>query len=312
MGFIAAGIGVAALGVGAAVMGYVTAPKRAPKFNYREAYKGLDEYMESSLGAYSQVNAPAFSGDASYNPVNAVNYGNQAINFNIQNMDAFGDMASASNERALSDRISALDVISPQWQAQRDQADKTNMALQKGEIPLDVQQNMARSSAYQSFQAGYSGSPSGRQGTLARDLGLTSLSLSQMGQLNSQSWLKTNSEIAMPDQVSSADMMENIGFDAKLTTGTAITNAGATTATQVGNLDRRQQANQAASTFGLQKAAAVSDIFGDRLNVKLAMESQKLADKQAQTEMTQKANAALWGGIGSSIGSGAGMAFGGI
>lgn len=306
MGFIAAGAG-AVLGIGAAVGGYLMAPKTAPKFDYKGALKDLKSYTNKSLGTLSGVQIGAYGGDATYNPVDAVTTGNQAINFNMANMGNYGAMAQQSNDYALNDKLKALDTISPDWQSQRDQAAKNNNALLHGEIPLDVQQSMARNSAYQSFQSGYSGSPSGRQGTLARDLGMTSLGLQQLGSNDAQNWLKTNNAIAMPDQVSASDMMKQIGFDANLTTNTALTNEKALTETQLQNTQNRTQYNQYATGSQLQKAGLAIGIYGDEMNGKNAVRSQKLADQQAQTEMTGAANAALWGGIGSSVGGAMGM-----
>lgn len=59
---------------------------------------------------------------------------------------------------------------------------RTNNALAKlrGEIPLDVQQQIARSAAAKSLEGGYGGSGAGRN-LLARDLGLTSLDLTGQG-----------------------------------------------------------------------------------------------------------------------------------
>jgi len=59
---------------------------------------------------------------------------------------------------------------------------RTNNAMAKlrGEIPLDVQQQLARSSAARSLEGGYGGSGMARNLT-ARDLGLTSLNLTGQG-----------------------------------------------------------------------------------------------------------------------------------
>src|SRR5947208_4658536 len=52
--------------------------------------------------------------------------------------------------------------------------------LLRGEIPKDVQEQIQRTSAYQSLSAGTAGSPMSR-GLTARDLGLTSLNLINQG-----------------------------------------------------------------------------------------------------------------------------------
>lgn len=312
MGFIAAGIGSAAVGVGSSLLGYFLTDKSTPRYNYKAADKALNNYMGATTDFWGQVaNLNVSAGEATYQNIDPTQTANQAMNWNAENLDNFAFLASSMNQSALDDKNAMLDSQMPGWDTQRDIASKANTALLKGEIPLDVQQQMARTSAYQSFQSGYSGSPSARQGVLARDLGLTSLGLQQMGQSNAQSWMKTIDEVAMPDQVGSEDIMGMLGMNAQLTTSTALTNSAAQTDTQLANIGNTLKADMFNVQTDVQAATALTDIYGTQLSTKLALESQKLADQQKQKDTNNAATSSLVSGIGSSLSGGLGSMFGG-
>lgn len=74
-----------------------------------------------------------------------------------------------------------------------------------GQIPSDVQQQLQDSTAAQALAGGYGGS--GAHGNLvARDLGLTSLNLTQQGLSSMESWTKTAASIYEPSMISVGSM----------------------------------------------------------------------------------------------------------
>lgn len=304
MGLIA-GIGGIVGGIGGSLMSYFTSPSSTPTYDYKATERQLGTWMNRSLDTYSDIDSVT-AGQASYNYVDPTKTGQQSVNFNLQNQSNYDWMASSSNQNALKDKLGALNAIAPQWQNQQEIADKTNMALMKGEIPMDVQQQLARTNAYKSLQGGYSGSDSARQGTLARDLGLTSLGLTSLGQTQADNWLKTMNEIAMPDQVSSKDIMDSIGFNADLTTRTALENERVATDTQLKNAGLKLDADK----FNVESQFAIADatqnVWDTELAVRTQLESQKLADKTGQFQYSNERNSNLWGGIGNSLSSGLG------
>jgi len=272
-----AGAGVSLIG---GWLGGSSSPK-TPKFNYGKARENLAGYMDSSFDLYEN-----FDPTVNAERVNGVDGATQALNFNAQNLDNYQNMASTMNQGAMEDRLKMVQEFAPQWANQRDIADKSNMAMMKGEIPLDAQQATARSNAYKSFQSGTSGTVSGRDGLLARDLGMTSLNLIQRGQDNAQSWLRTNKEIAMPSQVGAGDVMSAIGFNS----GTAI-------GTMEGNANRKLSADQISKTNEWNKMQGVQDIYGTQLESENALLSQQLTDEWGKLQGSQAQNQNMLSGI---------------
>lgn len=262
IGSIGGPVGAAAGGIIGGILGLFGGEEDTPKYNYAEAKKNLANYMGKSFDLYKDFDTQVVA-----EKVDATKAGNQALNWNAKNMGNFQNMASSMNQGAVQDRLKMLKEISPQWENQRNIADKSNMAMMKGEVPLDVQQAMARSNAYKSFQSGTSGSASAREGTLARDLGITSLGLVQRGQENAQNWLKTNQEIAMPDQVGAGDIMKNLGFDARFSSGV-----------MEGNANRELTADTTSKTYEWNKMQGIQDIYGTELETQNALLSQQLTD----------------------------------
>lgn len=80
-----------------------------------------------------------------------------------------------------------LEQILPGYSELISEGTQNALSLIKGEVPEDVQQSLQRSSAFKSLMGGYGGSPMSRALT-ARDLGRTSLDLTQMGENSAQRW----------------------------------------------------------------------------------------------------------------------------
>lgn len=95
--------------------------------------------------------------------------------------------AARGNLANLPDVQALLEKILPGYgEMIKSGADSTN-ALLRGEIPQDVQDSIRRSSAFKSLQGGYGGSGMSKALT-ARDLGRTSLDLTQLGANAAQRW----------------------------------------------------------------------------------------------------------------------------
>lgn len=78
-------------------------------------------------------------------------------------------------------------------------------SLLKGEIPTDVSQAVESATAARSIGGGYGGSGMGRNLT-ARDLGLTSLDLTQRGLSSAENWMRTMTSIYAPSMLNVSSM----------------------------------------------------------------------------------------------------------
>jgi hypothetical protein len=89
-------------------------------------------------------------------------------------------------------------------------------SLTGGKIPTDVSDAVQNSAAARSLGTGTAGGGMGRN-LVARDLGLTSLALTQQGLSAAESWMKTSQELYAPTQISLSSMfvspMQQAGFD---------------------------------------------------------------------------------------------------
>lgn len=95
--------------------------------------------------------------------------------------------AARGNLANMPDIMALLEKILPGYGEMVAQGSKNTLSLLKGEIPKDVQAAIQRSSAFKSLQGGYGGSSMARALT-ARDLGRTSLDLTEMGGNAAQRW----------------------------------------------------------------------------------------------------------------------------
>jgi len=98
-----------------------------------------------------------------------------------------------------------LENVIPNYRAITGQISQNIASLTAGEVPTDVSEALQRSTAAQSLAGGYGGTESGRN-LFARDLGLTSLDLTQRGLASAESWMKTANSIYKPGQFNVASM----------------------------------------------------------------------------------------------------------
>jgi hypothetical protein len=98
-----------------------------------------------------------------------------------------------------------LEHVIPNYRAITGQISQNIASLTAGEVPTDVSEALQRSTAAQALSGGYGGTESGRN-LFARDLGLTSLDLTQRGLASAESWMKTANTIYKPGQFNVASM----------------------------------------------------------------------------------------------------------
>lgn len=93
---------------------------------------------------------------------------------------------------------------------------KNIQSLTAGEIPQDVQEAVTRGAAGRALSGGYGGTQAGNN-LVARDLGLTSLGLTQQGLSSAESWMKTMDSLYAPGMLNLSSMfvspMQQAGFD---------------------------------------------------------------------------------------------------
>lgn len=98
-----------------------------------------------------------------------------------------------------------LESVIPNYQAITGQVSSNIQSLTQGQIPTDVSQAVQRSDAAQAVAGGYSGTQAETNLT-ARDLGLTSLDLTQQGLASAEGWMKTASSIYQPGMFNVSSM----------------------------------------------------------------------------------------------------------
>jgi hypothetical protein len=126
------------------------------------------------IGGGDKPKIPAFT------PVDPAQVQRDTIQDNTDSLAATEKLGREVNLANIRNQQAALEAGLP---GQFGQASSNVAALLRGEIPTDVGQQVARTSAAAGFQGGFQGSNLGRNLT-ARDLGLTSLSLQQTGLQN--------------------------------------------------------------------------------------------------------------------------------
>jgi len=107
-----------------------------------------------------------------------------------------------------------LSNVIPNYQAIRGNISENIQALTSGQIPTDVSEAVQRSDAARAIGGGYAGSEAQRN-LVARDLGLTSLDLTQRGLASAESWMKTAASIYEPGMFNVASMFITPGQQAQ-------------------------------------------------------------------------------------------------
>lgn len=149
-----------------------------------------------------------FGGDPGANLVDAIGGGAdifgsrpQVAPFVPVDLGAETAKATASNLVNYDSITALLDKIIPGFSDQVSQASTNTLSELQGQLPPDVAAQVQRSTAYQALQGGYSGTGMAKALT-ARDLGLSSLNLTQMGNNSAQLWSNIAEQAYSPFTVS--------------------------------------------------------------------------------------------------------------
>ena len=98
-----------------------------------------------------------------------------------------------------------LENVIPNYKAITGQVSQNIAALTAGQIPSDVSAAVQQSAASRAVGGGFAGSEAQRN-LVARDLGLTSLDLTQRGLASAESWMRTASSIYEPGMFNVSSM----------------------------------------------------------------------------------------------------------
>jgi hypothetical protein len=124
---------------------------------------------------------------------------------NQRNLPGMEALIGQANAFTAEDINKWLSIAMPWYQSASTQIGKNINDELAGKIPTDVSQQVQNSAAAKAIGGGFSGS--GMHGDLvARDLGLTSLDLTQKGLSSAESWMQTMDKLYAPSMISLKDM----------------------------------------------------------------------------------------------------------
>lgn len=141
----------------------------------------------------------------------------KAITENINALPQAESLANSTNQFNINQIQSMLAQVIPGYASMTAGVSKNINDELSGKIPQDVSQQIQSSAASRAIGGGFAGS--GMHGNLvARDLGLTSLNLTQQGINSAQSWLTTMNNINSPGMFNMASMFVTPAQQAAVTT----------------------------------------------------------------------------------------------
>jgi len=124
---------------------------------------------------------------------------------NLQNLPEFQKLAGAANAFDTEQINKMLATVYPELGKTSEQIGKNTLAMTRGEIPEDVAAAVTRSSAARALGGGYAGSKA-HGNLVARDLGLTSLQLTQQGLDSASRWLAASRQFRTPQGMNVGSM----------------------------------------------------------------------------------------------------------
>lgn len=139
-----------------------------------------------------------------YQSVNVSNETRQAIQDNLGNLDKSSKLAGAASDIDQANLMKQLRAAIPNYDSIMAGGGKAIDSMLRGELSDEVKAQVARGAAQRSLAGGYGGTGMARN-LEARDLGLTSLNLTQTGIDKAMGWLQTAraTSVAGPTSVSS-------------------------------------------------------------------------------------------------------------
>lgn len=129
----------------------------------------------------------------------------KAITNNISALPGAENLTSQTNQFGLDQVEKMLSQTVPGYDAIRAGVSKNIASMVSGEIPTDVSDAVQSSAAARALGGGFAGTGTARN-LVARDLGLTSLDLTQKGLGAASAWLTTMAKINEPGQINLSSM----------------------------------------------------------------------------------------------------------
>lgn len=114
----------------------------------------------------------------------------EATNANIANYGQIKDLASQVNQFNQDELLKHLRQVIPGYDALISKTKGLIDSQLNGEIPKDVSDAISRNSAVRALEGGYGGTGMQRN-LVARDLGLTSLALTEKGMASAERWIES-------------------------------------------------------------------------------------------------------------------------
>lgn len=155
------------------------------------------------MGAYGKK-----PGVPNYTPVDTQAAAATAIRGNQTNLPGAENLAASTNAFNQDQLLSMLSKSIPGYSAMVTKAGQNINDELSGQLPPDVQAQIQNSSAARALGGGYGGSRAAGNLT-ARDLGLTSLDLTQKGLDSASRWIQTSKATAVPGMFDVSSMFVN-------------------------------------------------------------------------------------------------------
>lgn len=128
-----------------------------------------------------------------------------AIAENLQALPQAESLVSQANLFSQDQITAMLNAAIPGYSGMQAAAGQNIESMLKGEIPQDVSAAIQNSAAARSLGLGIGGSGASKN-LVARDLGLTSLDLTQRGLSSMENWMRTSASIYEPNMMNVASM----------------------------------------------------------------------------------------------------------
>jgi hypothetical protein len=140
----------------------------------------------------------------------------QAIDFNLDNVDNFISFANSLTFAAQESRRELLRTANPYLFEQQEQISKNNLDLVSGRLPAAALAQSTRSSAYAALQSGVGGGSGMGRATEARNLGLDTLAAMKAGEQSAASWADLTFRQQVEGlQTTPGQVAERLGVDAR-------------------------------------------------------------------------------------------------
>ena len=149
-----------------------------------------------------------------FKPVNVQQEQTKAIEGNVASLPALKSLGSDVNAFNTEQIQAMLRKVIPNYDEMVSGVSGNINSWLKGEIPDDVSGAVQRNAAVRSLYGGYGGSGMSRN-LVARDLGLTSLNLTQKGLDSATRWTMANAEMVRPGMFNVQSMFISPEFQAK-------------------------------------------------------------------------------------------------